>query len=126
MIQERDEELRRLKVDNATLKEQRKGLGGSDEAQSPLKELAKVNFFENEDILLANNLESVNIEMGEDLGDQSRMFGEEFHDFGDVISSQGEINRLQSELAKVKMNCQHWKRTAQEKVCVCVCVCGLL
>ena len=43
-------------------------------------------------------------------------WAEEFHDFGDVISSQGEINRLQSELARVRVECQHWRTLAKEKV----------
>ena len=42
--------------------------------------------------------------------------GDEYHDFGDVISSQGEINRLQLELSKVKVECQHWRTLAKEKV----------
>ena len=50
---------------------------------------------------------------------------EEFHDFGDVISSQGEINRLQIELTKLRAESRHWRTLAKEKVCVCarVCVC---
>ena len=44
-------------------------------------------------------------------------WGEEFHDFSDVVSSQSEINRLQSELGSLKVECQHWKTIAQEKVC---------
>ena len=41
---------------------------------------------------------------------------EEFHSFGDVISSQGEINRLQLELTKVRLESKHWKALAVEKV----------
>ena len=41
---------------------------------------------------------------------------EEFHDFGDVISSQSEINRLRSELSHSRLQFQHWRRLAQDKV----------
>ena len=40
----------------------------------------------------------------------------DFHDFGDVISSQSEINRLQSELARLQAESQHWKTVAHQKV----------
>ncbi len=41
---------------------------------------------------------------------------EEFHDFGDLVSSQSEINRLQSELGRLGVECQHWRAAAEEKV----------
>ena len=47
----------------------------------------------------------------------------DYHDFGDVISSQGEINRLQLELSKLKVENKHWRTLAEEKVHVCVCAC---
>ena len=121
LLQERDEELRRLKVDQEKLREQQKGfVGGKDgvSPHSPLKELVSSQFFSQDligpavssrrDSLLngpRDGLEAV------DLDDQG-----DFHDFGDVVSSQREINRLQSELAKLKVESQHWKTQAQQKV----------
>lgn len=126
LIQERDEELRRLKVDNANLREQHKGLGASGETQSPLKELAKMTFFEDQSLSNGGRYESVEIGGEMESEPHTRIFGEEFHDFGDVISSQSEINRLQSELAKVKAECQQWKTKALEKVHVHVLPVGLI
>ena len=95
--------------------------------RSPLKELASSQFFSqdlmatgapgNKDLLLngqRDGLEAVNLD---DHGD--------FHDFGDIVTSQREINRLQSELAKLKIESQHWKSQAQQKVNshVYMCVC---
>ena len=119
LLQEKDEELRRLKVDQEKLREQQRGFVGSKDGvspQSPLKELVSSQFFtrdlvaSNHGSVLSNGprdgLEAVDLE--DDRGD--------FHDFGDIVSSQSEINRLQSELAKVKVESQHWKTLAQQKV----------
>ena len=119
LLQERDEELRRLKVDQEKLREQQRGFVGSKDGvspQSPLKELVSSQFFTRDLVasshgsVLSNGprdgLEAVDLE--DDRGD--------FHDFGDIVSSQSEINRLQSELAKVKVESQHWKTLAQQKV----------
>ena len=59
-------------------------------------------------------LEPVSVVEGEGGGGEGE-WGE-YHDFGDIISSQGEINRLQLELSKVKVESQHWRTLAEEKV----------
>lgn len=123
LLQERDEELRRLKVDREKLREQQKGLvhgnDSSDSLQSPLKELASSRFF-GEDLISTSTSHLPNVHNGPGGGDDGLegvdLEGGGFHDFGDVISSQSEINRLQTELARLKAECQHWKSTAQQKV----------
>ena len=138
LLQERDEELRRLKVDQERLKEQQKGfVGGRDgmSPRSPLKDLASSEFFSQDlvgtgvpghkDLLLNGQRDGLDAVDLDDHGD--------FHDFGDIVSSQREINRLQSELAKLKIESQHWKSQAQQKVnsyvhctrmCTCTCMCA--
>lgn len=128
IFQEKDSELRRLKTENQSLKEQQKRLIPQSDSGSlsPLKELAKTQLFSQ-----SNELQRKEISFGEvagvterGLGDSGAGgdvmmvdgWGEEFHDFGDVVSSQSEINRLQSELGSLKVECQHWKAVAQEKV----------
>ena len=148
-------ELRRLKSETASLKEQQRKLVSTDDTQSPLKELANARFFPDseatggerrggrerrggggggggggeegvwESAILKSAVE------GEGGGWEGGGGGggggegkvavtmdgwEEFHDFGDVISSQGEINRLQAELSRVQLECRHWKTLAEEKV----------
>lgn len=134
-------ELRRLKAVNENLKEEQKRLlpeGGL--TQSPLKELANMRFFppgEEEgtslsapnfslgreefgtrrgDLVMGDGGAGVPVGAGDSGGSGNGWAEEEFHDFGDVISSQGEINRLQSELARVRVECQHWRTLAKEKV----------
>ena len=122
VFQEKDSELRRLKTENQSLKEQQKRLIPQDDSGtlSPLKELAKPRFSH------SNELHQKEISFGggdgvgdRGLGDAGDVvmvdgWGEEFHDFGDV--AQSEINQLQSELGSLKVECQHWKAVAQEKV----------
>lgn len=122
------------------MKEQQRKFVASDESQSPLKELAGKRFFPKSEEIgeggrrgeggdqgmwEAAVLEPVGVVEGggwEGGGGGGR--GEigveeewgEYHDFGDVISSQEEINRLQLELSRVKVENQHWKRLAEEKV----------
>lgn len=131
LLHERDEELRRLKVDREKLKEQQKGLvvhGKLDglSPQSPLKELASAQFF-SEDLLTATKSHHSSIHNGPGAGGVGGAGGGEgfeaidleegnFHDFDDVISSQSEINRLQSELARLKAESHHWKAVAHQKV----------
>ena len=135
LLQEKDEELRRLKVDREKLREQQKGLvhggsgsggsgsgGGRDglSPQSPLKQLASSRFF-NEELDSAAVVSSSNQSTLQNGPPSGRFEGVdledgEFHDFGDIISSQSEINRLQSELARLKVECQHWKTAAHQKV----------
>jgi hypothetical protein len=128
LLQEKDEELRRLKVDREKLREQQKGLvhgnggGGRDglSPQSPLKQLASSRFF-NEELVSATTVSSSNQSNLQNGPHGGRFEGVdledgEFHDFGDIISSQSEINRLQSELARLKVECQHWKTAAHQKV----------
>lgn len=124
LLHERDEELRRLKVDREKLREQQKGLvHGKDglTPHSPLKQLASSQFFSDDIVFAGTGLNQSNIQNGPggrfegvDLEDG------EFHDFGDVVSSQSEINRLQLELARLKVECQHWKTVAQQKVSLSV------
>ena len=118
LFQDKDSELRRLKTENENLKEQQKRLIPLDGSvtQSPLKELAtqlqqKEFSFGGFDDVSGGGLGGTGGAMMVD------GWGEEFHDFSDVVSSQSEINRLQSELGSLKVECQHWKTVAQEKVC---------
>ena len=103
----------------------------SESSQSPLKDLASARFFPE-----SSDGGEGGYEMGrrEEGGGREGVWeaavlepvaaaegggwenGDEYHDFGDVISSQGEINRLQLELSKVKVECQHWRTLAKEKV----------
>lgn len=48
------------------------------------------------------------------IGEGGGEMWEDFHDFGDLVSSQSEINRLRSELGRLQVECQHWKLAAQE------------
>lgn len=124
LLQERDEELRRLKVDRENLREQQKGLvHGKDSGlnpQSPLKELASSSQFFSEELVSGSTSHRSSIHNGPNGGDDGfegvDLEGGDFHDFGDVISSQSEINRLQSELARLKVECRHWKTATQQKV----------
>ena len=83
--------------------------------QSPLKQLASSQFFNEE---LVSSSSQSNLQNGPGRFEGVDLEDGEFHDFGDVISSQSEINRLQSELARLKVECQHWKTAAQQKVSV--------
>ena len=124
LLQEKDEELRRLKVDREKLREQQKGLvhgrGGSSKdglsPQSPLKQLASSQFFNEELVSAVSSSSQANLQNGPGRFEGVDLEDGEFHDFGDVISSQSEINRLQSELARLKVECQHWKTAAHQKV----------
>ena len=107
-------------MDQERLKEQQKGLvHGKDghTPQSPLKELASAQFF-SEGLMTGATSHRSNVHNGSGGGFEGVDLedGGDFHDFGDVISSQGEINRLQSELARLKVESQHWKTMAQQKV----------
>ena len=142
-------ELRRLKSETVRLKdEQQKLAQGEDCTPSPLKELARGNFFPEQQRNKGQRegkgggeggegtdegawepavLKSA-VEWGEGEGGEGGKGGggegavvrvdewQEFHDFGDVITSQSEINRLQSELSHSQLQCQHWRRLAQDKV----------
>ena len=70
-------------------------------------------------------LEVVNVGTeGEGEGEEGRLTGvhlwgegasehdDALHDFGDVISSQKEINDLRSQLGRLQVECQHWKQAA--------------
>lgn len=96
--------------------------GGGESSQSPLKELAAGSRFfpesgdgvRGEGVWEAAVLEPVSAVEGE--GEQGGGEGGWAEDFGDIISSQGEINRLQLELSKLKVETQHWRTLAEEKV----------
>ena len=103
LLVERDEELKRCKMENDKLREEQKHFVRDTTTHSPLKELAGGQFFQNGGVF-------ENVDIGEG------GWVDEFHDFSDVVNSQGEINRLQSDLAKLKVECQHWKDAAKEKV----------
>ena len=131
LLQEKDEELRRLKVDREKLREQQKGLvhsvggGGATTCsrdglspQSPLKQLASSQFFSEELVSAVSSSDRSNLQNGPGRFEGVDLEDGEFHDFGDVISSQSEINRLQSELARLKVECQHWKTAAHQKVSI--------
>lgn len=46
------------------------------------------------------------------------LHGDGIDNISDLISSQGEINKLSTQLAKVTAECQYWKEIAnQDKVC---------
>ena len=146
------DELLRLKVENQSLREQQRGLLATDstDLHSPLKELASVRLFsaaehpapslpqppawsEASALPAGDSLgqfvgqQAPDWSGGQGGGGTGGVWGEEFHDFSDVINSQSEINRLQSELSRLRVECQHWRNVAQEKVflhmCVCVCAC---
>ena len=127
---------------NENLKEEQKRLlPGDGLTQSPLKELANMRFFppseeeggrlsapgfslgreefgtKRDNLAMGDSGAGVPVGVvGDGGGSGNGWAEEEFHDFGDVISSQGEINRLQSELARVRVECQHWRTLAKEKV----------
>ena len=126
-------ELRRLRAEAANLREQqRRIVSGGESSQSPLKALAGESFFPEsrksggrergeEGKWEAAVLEPVaRVEGGGGGGgrEEEEKGWEEFHDFGDIISSQGEINRLQLELSRVRTESQHWRSLAEEKVWV--------
>lgn len=114
LLLERDEELKRYKMDNEKLLQEQKHFVHNTSVHSPLKELASGQFFPNGDVF-----ETVDIG-GDVMGEGE--WGDEFHDFSDVVNSQGEINRLQSDLARLKVECQHWRDAAKEKVTVNVLI----
>lgn len=118
LLSDRDTELKRYKSENDKLREERKHFVDSISPNSPLKRL--VDPFGN-----GGMFETVDISGSMDGG--VGWAGDELQDFSDVVNSQGEINRLQSDLAKLKIECQHWKDTAS-KVCLFlnVYVIGLL
>lgn len=100
MLESRDVELRNLKTENEKLREGTKRLAYDDmsEPHSPLKLLAQLQ--PSDAVVMGRDLESVDI--GVSGGD--REWTEQYHeDFSDVISSQAEINRLRSELTKLRM-----------------------
>ena len=124
-----------------SLKEQqRKFVSDGDSGVSPLKELAgEIHFFSesegrgeegggkrgegDEGAWNVAVLEPVSVVEGGgwegEGGERGKGEGEgwrEYHDFGDVITSQGEINRLQLELSKLQVENRHWRSLAQEMV----------
>ena len=101
LLQEKEEELKRYRKDNERLREEHKHLVSGTAAQSPLKELAGDQFFQN-----GSGFETV------DLGGSDGEWAGQFHDFSDVVTSQGVINQLQTDLARLKVECQHWKDAA--------------
>ena len=133
-------ELCRLRTEAVNLREQqRRFVSGGESSQSPLKQLASESFFPksretggrgkgeegDEGTWEVAVLEPVAVVEGGGGwegggGGGGRREGEkgweEYHDFGDVISSQGEINRLQLELSRVRTESQHWRSLAEEKV----------
>ena len=115
------------------MRDQQKKLIPDGAAQSPLKQLATVHFFppseqaddkhqfEGDFGVIRQTHPSLDgggwgtgdgggWGLGTGVGEG---WEEEFHD---LVSSQSEINRLQSELARLRVECQHWRRVAQEKV----------
>ncbi|KAL5463237.1 hypothetical protein EMCRGX_G032117 [Ephydatia muelleri] len=92
IIQEKDNELRRLKNENETLKEEQRRLLSRDSYHHGVP---------SEEFLFTS---------GDDLNNN-----QDIQDVSDMIRSQGEINRLQAELATVRMECLHWKAVVQER-----------
>ena len=84
-------ELRRLKNENETLKEEQRRLLSRDSYHHGVP---------SEEFLFTS---------GDDLNNN-----QDIQDVSDMIRSQGEINRLQAELATVRMECLHWKAVVQE------------
>ena len=102
------------------------GGSGPQESASPLTQLARGRaFFSEESVGGRGEWEVAELEPvvmggggkegGREEGDGGGGWGE-YHDFGDVISSQGEINRLQMELTRLRAESRHWKALAEEKV----------
>jgi hypothetical protein len=103
LVESRDTEIRHLKTENEKLREEGKG-----HLESPLKDLAQLQLDDQR-----GDFESVDIG-----GGGGREWLDEYHeDFSDVISSQAEINRLRSELSRVRMGV---KSVAENRVCVFV------
>ncbi len=117
LLEDRDTEIRRLKTENGKLKDQSKGYVYSPiNLNSPLKELALdmgpvPPHSQGEAMGGGGQYESVDIG-----GAGEEWAGHYNDDFSDVISSQSEINRLQSELAKVCLELQHWRNTDRKQV----------
>lgn len=101
--------------------------GGLEASNSPLSELAREKTFFSDSVGGRGEWEVAQLEPvvmeggGEGVGKEGEGGGggggwEEYHDFGDIISSQGEINRLQMELTRLKAESRHWRTLAEEKV----------
>ncbi len=114
LVESRDAEIRQLKTESEKLREEAKYHHLSD-PHSPLKELAELQLSGSHQLTseaysgsetAGGRYESVDIGGGEE------WIGQYEEDFSDVISSQAEINRLRSELAKVRTELQHWKAVA--------------
>lgn len=111
LLESRDVEIRRLKTENDKLREEMKRFAYDDvsELHSPLKLLAQLQLSDSD--VVDRDLESVDIGVG-----GGGEWTEQYHeDFSDVISSQAEINRLRSELTKLRMEVR-CKTVAADKV----------
>ena len=103
LLQEKEEALNKVRADNERLRQEHKHLMSDATAQSPLQELAGGGpFFQN-----GGGFETI------DLGGGEWAEGD-YHNFSDVVTSQSTINQLQSELARVKVECQHWRELAEQ------------
>lgn len=114
LLESRDAEIRRLKIEKEKFQEQAKGIvcgSNTHDLNSPLKELAQFHLSGSDTVSNSGvNYESVDIEGGEE------WVGQYNDDFSDIISSQAEINQLRLEMSKVRMESQHWKTMAEDKV----------
>ena len=116
VIENRDAEIRHLKTENVKLRDQAKGLvyANTSEPNSPLKELALLQLggsdIPSSQGPLDSQYESI------DIGGSNEWVESYHDDFSDIISSQSEINRLQMELSKVRLEAQHWKTMVEDKV----------
>lgn len=118
-MESRDAEIRSLKTENERLREVAKGHTAISDPQSPLKELALLSSDisatpYHEEGFGGEEYQSV------DIGGSEEWAGHH-DDFGDVISSQTEINRLRLELSTLKTELQHWKNKSTDKVVCSLC-----
>lgn len=117
-MESRDAEIRQLKTESEKLREEAKYHHASD-PHSPLKELAELQLCGSQHAAepysgareMRGRYDTVDIGGGEE------WVGHYEEDFSDVISSQAEINRLRLELARVRMELQHWKAMTGDKAC---------
>ncbi len=117
LLQEKEEALNKVRADNERLRQEHKHLVSDTTAQSPLQELAGGSgghLFQNG----GGGFETI------DLGGGEWAEGE-YHDFSDVVTSQNTINELQSELARVKVESQHWRELVEHVRLVEVIMCSV-
>ncbi len=97
LLQEKENELNRLKANNVKLRQEHKQMVNDD--TTPLKELAgDGEYFEN-----GGGFETVDL-VG---GNEVEWMGE--YPVHDVVTTQETITQLQTELAKVRGECEHWR-----------------